>query len=204
VAVDQLGEHFLAGTAFPAEHNGRVRRCDAAGESYSLAKGVGGPEADDEITVSMLAKMSSRRHAGVAASSDRVNSATDQHIEMRGAERLEDVVPCADAQSFEVGFHTRVAGHDDDERVLVRCEYRAKEIHSRNLRHVQVEHDKVEAASVHQLERFRSTANGSDVVTFDLEIAGTAFSEAAVIVYDEDTDARFGNWKQTLRQVCRT
>src|SRR5438552_11011475 len=120
---------------------------------------------------------------------------------MRRSKRLQDVVPRTDAKRLEVRLHAGVAGHHHDQRVLVGGKDGAENFHSRHFRHVEIEHHKVEVATRDQLESGAAASDGGYIVAFDLEKSRATFAEAAIIVHDEHSDARFRDREESSRGV---
>ena len=104
-------------------------------------------------------------------------------------ERLREVVPGAGAQRLDAAGDARIAGHHDDDRVLVGLQRRPQDLQPRDLRHVQVDQDDVELPALDRLERLFAATDERHVVSIHLEHAGAALAQRALVVDDEDPDA---------------
>ena len=82
--------------------------------------------------------------------------------------------------------------HDDHDRFRMRLERGPQQLHPLHLGHVQVEQHDVEAGPLERLERLVAATAHPHVVTLVLEHAGAAFPQGALVVHDEDLDARLG------------
>ena len=106
----------------------------------------------------------------------RVRGPADEHLQLRGGERFWKVVPRPSAQGFEAARDTRIAGHDDDQRVLVGGERGAEDVHSRDRRHVQVEEDHIETLSTENVQRFVAPSRYGDGIAVQPEYTAASVS----------------------------
>ena len=146
----------------------------------STALRKSGRDADqrDLVAVAVLLQQLDAEVLGLARHHDGVRGAADQHLEVGGGERLRQVVPGAGAQRLDAAGDARIAGHHDDDGVLVRAQRGLEDLEPRDLGHVQVDEDDVELAPLDRLERLLAPPDERDVVAVHLQHAGAALAQA--------------------------
>ena len=120
----------------------------------------------------------------------RVGGSADQDLEMGRRKGLGQVVPRAGAERLDAARDAGIAGHDDDNGVLVGAERGLQDLETRDLRHVEIDEDDVELAPADHLEGFLAAADQRDVVAVHLKNAGAALAQGALVINDEHADAR--------------
>ena len=121
----------------------------------------------------------------------RVGGPADEHLQMGGRERLGEIVPGAGTERLDAAGDARIAGHDHDDRIAIMLQRGPQDIHSRRLRHVQVDQDDVELPAPDRLERLLAPADQRHVVPVHLEDAGAALPERTFVIHHQHSDAGF-------------
>src|SRR5437879_125350 len=121
---------------------------------------------------------------------DGVRGAPDQDLELAACERLGEIVPRAGAQRFDRGLHRRLPGDDDDDRLGVGRKRGGEQLHPGHLAHVEIHQDHVEGTALERLERLLAAPDRLDPIAFHLERAGAALPHRALVVHDQDAQAR--------------
>ena len=188
--MNELREHLLAGAALPDEHHRRIRRRDLAGQLDGRAKRPRRPEEGHAAAVAVRLDELLARAELLALQHHRMRGAAEHEMEVRSGKRLGQVVPRPRAQRFDVRCHAGVSRHHDDERLGVRLESGLEDLDAGHGRHVQIEHDDVEARPLHHLDGFVAATAARHGVAFDLQHARASFAQRAIVVHDEHANGR--------------
>jgi len=189
VVVDELRDHLLAATALPRDEDRGIRRRDLAGQLDGPAKGRRRAEQGDLVGVHVAPLQLRLLIARLACDEQGVDGAPDKHLEVRGRERLRQVVEGPLAQRFDAGIDRRVARHHDDDGVAIRRERRAQQGQPADLRQIQVGQDDIEGPALQQVERLLTPAAHRYVVAFLPQHTGAALAQGVLVVHDQYPDA---------------
>ena len=107
---------------------------------------------------------------------------------MRARERLGQIVPRSGSQRLDTRVDAGIAGDHDDDRVRVRVEAAAQQPHARDLRHAQIQEHDVEAVPLEGVAGFVAAAAHAHLKAFELQHAGAALSQRALVVDDQHAD----------------
>ena len=184
--------------------------------STALRNAGGDADEGELVAVAVLLLQLETELAGFARDHDGVRRAADQDLQVRGRERLGQVVPGPDPQRLDAARDARIAGHHHDDGILALGEDALEDVETAHLRHVQVDQHDVELPPPHRLQRLLAAADRRDVVPVGLQHRGAALAQRALVVDDEDADAglhlggdgqrvagRFGHLHEACQRLLR-
>jgi hypothetical protein len=128
-----------------------------------------------------------------------VRRPSHEHLDVRGAERLRQVVPRSGAQRVEARRHRRVAGHHHDERPRIASVDGAQHVHAAHRRHVQVDQRDVEMLAPCRLDGILATGERHDLVPVHAEDVGASLSQRPIVVHHEDAQGGAGRLRRLRR-----
>jgi len=191
VLVNELGDDFLAGAALSADKDGGIGGRDLAGQLDRLTEEGRDADQGDGVAVAMLLQHLLAELAGLPTHHDRVGSAADQDLEVGRAEGLGEIIPGSGAQRLDAGSDARVAGHHDDDGVLILLERGAQDLEAGHLRHVEIDEHDIELAALEELAGFFAPSGQRNGEAIHLKHAGAAFPQGPLIVDEQDPDVGF-------------
>src|SRR6476620_1260443 len=119
----------------------------------------------------------------------RVGRSADEDLQVGGRKWLWQIIPGSSAKGFYAAGHAGIAGHHDDDGVLVSLEGGLQNFQPRDLRHVEVDQHDVELPAPHGLQRLFASPDQRDIVAIHLEDTGATLSQGALVIDHQDADA---------------
>ena len=187
--VNELRDHLLAAAALACDEHRRIGWRHLAGEVDRPAKRRRGPEQRDLVGRGLPASLSVLLLTRLARHEQRMHGASDQDLEMRGRERLRQIIERALPQRFHARLDAGIAGHDDHDRVVVRAERRSQQCQPVDPRHVQIREYDIERPALEELQGILAAARDRDVISLVTEHGGAALAQGMLIVDYEDPNA---------------
>ncbi len=186
--MDELRNDFLAGAALPADEDRCVSRCDLSGQLDGLPER--GRNADEGQVVGMrvLPHHLHPEVGGFATLEDGVRRPADQNLQVRGGERLGEIIPGAHPQCFNARGNARIARHHDDEAIAVGFQRGVEDFQPGDQRHEEVDQNEVELTPADQVEGFLAASRQSHAIALTTEDRGAALPERALVINNEDPD----------------
>src|SRR6185503_818942 len=191
VLVNELGDDLLTGTAFSADEHRGIGARNLARQVNRFAEERRDADQGDFVAVTDLIHQLNpevlsfpRHHYGVGGPAN-------QYLEVRGGERLGQIVPGSGPERLDAAGDARITGHDYDDGVLVGLESCLQDLQAGHLRHIEVDQNDVELAPPHRLQGLFTPTDQRDIVAVHLQHAGAALPQGSLVVDDQHANAGF-------------
>ena len=188
VMVDELGDLLLAGPALSREEHRRIRGRHLARQRDDALERGRGAQQRHLVAVSVLLLERGLQVLRFARHQHRVGRPPQQNLQVTRGERLGQVIPGTRPQRLDARSDARVPRHDDRDRVRIRVQARLEQLHSRYLRHVQIEQHDVERAALHHRQRLVALAARGHRVPLQRQHARAALAQGVLVIHHQDAD----------------